>query len=152
VWFNYHLHLKFAFINFKIISITSALDFVSWLKFCISWSFFIMQILNLINIISVSFPLLNIRVIFCCTCNNRKITAKSEEHFYGKINNCSFSLPSSTRLKNFCERRQGGERVHRYLYVFLDVSRGPATQIHDNNEASSHASQIPATRAFLLGN
>lgn len=44
----------------------------------------------------------------------------------------------------------GGVEKRRYLYVSFDVFRDPAaTRIHGNNEASSHASQIPATRAFL---
>lgn len=45
---------------------------------------------------------------------------------------------------------EGEKEERRYLYVSLDVSQDPgATRLHGNNEASSHASQIPATRAFL---
>lgn len=48
------------------------------------------------------------------------------------------------------EETEGKKEERRYLYVSLDVSQNPgATRLHGNNEASSHASQIPATRAFL---
>lgn len=74
------------------------------------------------------------------------------KHFYGKINDCSFSPAfSSIRLKDFRGRRrkERGKLTHICTYLSMCPGYPAVTRIHGNNEASSRASQIPATRAVF---